>query len=287
MPAVCSGSFKFQYGGSVHDAERMKNARELHPTNSYQKMLQEYDLREIDAQDRCNLFCRKYMARLSWVLQTIQRELPPGSLVLEVGCSQANASLLLAEQGYRCISLDIRPEALKYARSKHTGGSFYPVAGSAERLPFASEQFNGVVGGELLEHCGNPEAIVRHCAEVVEPGGVAVFTTPNGEYVGCKEPRYDPNKLVESALSQRQFGPVGADHLFALTSSSLKQILKAGGLDVMYCGYVGSVIYSDKYFPLKRIMPVSWIDRLSRLVNHLPGLNRLLSYTLVAMARKP
>ncbi len=90
----------------------MKDARELHPTNSYQKMLQEYDLREIDAQYRRSLFHRKYMARLGWVLQTVQRELTPGSTVLEVGCSQANASLLLAEQGYRCIGLDIRPEAL-------------------------------------------------------------------------------------------------------------------------------------------------------------------------------
>jgi len=72
----------------------MRDARELHPTNSYQKLLQEYDLREIDAQDRRSLFHRKYMARPEWVLQTIQRELPPGSLVLEVGCSQANASLL-------------------------------------------------------------------------------------------------------------------------------------------------------------------------------------------------
>jgi len=51
--------------------------------------------------------------------------------VLEVGCSQANASLLLAEQGYRCIGLDIRPEALGYASSKHTDGRFYPVSGSA------------------------------------------------------------------------------------------------------------------------------------------------------------
>ena len=79
----------------------MRDARQLHPANSYQKLLHEYDLREIDAQDRHSLLHRKYMARLGWVLQTVQRELAPGSTVLDVGCSQANASLLLAEQGYR------------------------------------------------------------------------------------------------------------------------------------------------------------------------------------------
>ena len=99
------------------------------------------------------------MVRLNWVLQTIQRELSPGSLILEVGCAQANASLLLAERGYRCLGLDIRPEALQYARSKHTGGSFYPVAGSADHLPLASGQIDSVVIGEMLEHCAQPSMI--------------------------------------------------------------------------------------------------------------------------------
>jgi len=53
----------------------MRDARQLHPTDPYQKLLQEYDLREIDAEDRHSLFHRKYMARLDWVLRAIQREL--------------------------------------------------------------------------------------------------------------------------------------------------------------------------------------------------------------------
>ncbi len=264
----------------------MRNARELHPTNSYQKLLQEYDLREIDAQDRRSLFHRKYMARLSWVLQTVQRELGPGSTVLEVGCSQANASLLLAEQGYRCISLDIRPEALTYALSKHTNGSFCPIAGSAESLPFASKQFDGIIVGELLEHCANPAAIARRCVQLLKPCGIAVFTTPNGQYIASKEPLYELCRGADSSLVRRQFGPAGDDHLFAFALSSFKQVLEAADLDIIYSGYVGSVVYSDRYFPLKPIMSPAWLDRLSRLVNCLPGLNRLLSYTLVAVARK-
>ncbi len=263
----------------------MRNARQLHPTDSYQKLLQEYDLREIDARDRRSLFHRKYMARLGWVLQTVQQELAPGSTVLEVGCSQANASLLLAEQGYRCISLDIRPEALRYALSKHTDGCFYPVAGSAEHLPFASEQIDGIIMGEVMEHCGQPTAVVRACTQLVRSRGIVVITTPNGEYLGLHDPVYRPEAERDAQLRRYQF--LRDTHVFTFTPPRLRKLLTSCGLEVMECEYVGSVVYSDRYFPLKRIMSPAWLDRLSRLVTHLPGLNRLLSYTLVAVARKP
>jgi len=263
----------------------MRDARQLHPTNCYQKLLQEYDLREIDAQDRRGLFHRKYMTRLDWVLKTVRRELPPGSLVLEVGCSQANASLLLAEQGYRCIGLDIRREALTYALSKYTDGSFYPVAGSAEYLPFASEQIDGIIIAELLEHCAQPTAVVRACMQLVRSGGIVVLTTPNGEYLGLHDPLYRPEAECDAQLQRYQF--LRDTHVFTFTPSRLRKLLASCGLEVVECEYVGSVVYSDRHFPLKRIMPVGWIDRLSGWVNRLPRLNRLLSYALVAVARKP
>lgn len=263
----------------------MRDARQLRPANSYQKLLQEYDLREIDARDRHSLFHRKYMARLGWVLQTVQRELTPGSTVLEVGCSQANVSLLLAEQGYRCVGLDIRPEALRYALSKHTDGRFYPVASSAEHLPFASEQVDGVIIGEVLEHCAQPTAIIRACMELVRSGGIVVITTPNGEYVGLHDPLYRPEAERDAQLQRYQF--LRDTHVFTFTPPRLRKLLTSCGLEVVECEYVGSVVYSDRYSPLKRIMSPARLDRLSRLVNYLPGLNRLLSYTLVAVARKP
>jgi len=263
----------------------MRDARQLYPTDPYQRLLQQYDLREIDARDRRSLLHRKYMARLGWVLQTVRRELAPDSTLLEVGCSQANASLLLAEQGYRCIGLDIRPQALAYALCKHTEGRFYAVVGSAERLPFASGQLDGIIIGEMLEHCAQPTAIIRGCVELVRSGGIVVITTPNGQYLGLHDPLYRPETERDAQVQRYQF--LRDTHVFTFTALSLRELLTSCGLEVMEYEYVGSVVYSDRYFPLKRIMTVAWLDRLSRWINHLPGLNRLLSYTLVAVARKP
>jgi len=205
--------------------------------------------------------------------------------VLEVGCSQANISLLLAEQGYRCIALDIRLEALGYALCKYTDGPFYPVVGSAERLPFASEQLDGIIIGEMLEHCAQPTTIIGACMELVRSGGIMVITTPNGQYTGLHDPLYRPEDERDAQLQRYQF--LRDTHVFTFTAPRLRKLLASCGLTVVECDYVGSVVYSDAYSPLKRIMSATWLDRLSRLVNQVPGLNRLLSYTLVAVARKP
>jgi len=265
----------------------MKSAADLNPSDPYQRLLQEYDLREIDSNDARSLFHRKYMARLRWVVGTVQRQLAPGSIVLEVGCSQANASLLLAERGYRAVGLDIRPKALGYALSKHTDGPFFVVAGSAAHLPVSNQQVDGIILGELLEHCADPVGIVRECSKALAPGGIAVLTTPNGQYIGSTEPLYRPDSQGNASLAQQQFGAAGDDHLFAFTLPSLKQVLAAAGLQPGACGYVGSAIYSDRLSPLKRLLPLRWLGGLSTWISSTPGLNRWLSYSLVAVARKP
>ena len=263
----------------------MKSARHLAPTGPYQERLREFDLREIDAEDRRSLFHRKYMARLTRVMGIIQRELPPGSRVLEVGCSQANASLLLAERGYLSIGLDIRPAALQYARSKYEHGEFHCVTGSAEALPLAADSLDVVIIGELLEHCAQPVAIIHECMRPIRTGGILVITTPNGGYVGLRhDPRYRPDVPPEDELAQRQFLP--DTHVGTFTRASLWHLLAAAGLEVLHCAYVGSALYSDRFSPLKRLFSPERLDALSHLLNRLPGLNHLFSYTLVAVARK-
>ncbi len=137
----------------------------------------------------------------------------------------------------------------------------------------------------MLEHCAQPTAIIRACVRLVGSGGIVVVTTPNGEYIGLHDPLYRPETERDAQLRRYQF--LRDIHVFTFTPPHLRKLLTSCGLEVVECEYVGSVVYSDRYFPLKRFMTVAWLDRLSRWINHLPGLNRLLSYTLVAVARKP
>ena len=53
------------------------------------------------------------------------------------------------------------------------------VCGDAMRLPFRSGTFETVVASEIIEHVGNPEAMMSECARVLAPGGTLIVTTPN------------------------------------------------------------------------------------------------------------
>ena len=262
----------------------MKSAHNLEPSDPDQKLLRDYDLREIDAADPRSRFHRKYVARLRRIVQAVTAALPPGAIVLDVGCSQANASLLLAEQGYCPVGVDIRRGALQYALSKHERGWFRCVVGSAARLPFRAGQVDAVILGEMLEHCADPVRVLDECLRPLKPGGLLVVTTPNARYLGGHDTPYTPAQPASVELAQRQFLP--DTHVFVFTRAQLRRLLRRGGLEVLTCGYEGSLVYSDRLSLFKRFLAPAQLDSLSRLLNHLPVLNALLSYTLVAVARK-
>ena len=113
-----------------------------------------------------------------------------------------------------------------------------------------------------------------------------MISTPNGQYLGSDQPLYRPDLRPAEELGRRQFGPAGADHLFAFSREALIKLLRGCGLQIVCCGYTGSVVYSDKLRLLKHLLPRRWLELLSALVNKVPWLNRLLSYTLVAICRR-
>lgn len=264
----------------------MKPAGALQPTCAHHKLLQAYDLREIDCPDPRAAFRRKYLARLEAVVQTALRLTDPAGRVLEVGCAQANAGLLLAEAARLVLALDLLPEALTYARAKYERGVFLLAAGSAERLPVREGTFDCVLLGELLEHCADPPAIVAEAVRALRPGGYLLITTPNGQYLRSRLPLYRAETGAAESLRARQFGPEGSDHLFAFTQGSLRQLLRAAGLGAISVRYLGSALCSDRWRGLQRLLPASWPPRLGRMLNRVPGVGWRLAPTLFAVAQK-
>ena len=263
----------------------MKHARAVACTCAHHRLLQIYDLREIDSADPWEVFHLKYRARLEAMVQTARRLAGPGGSVLEVGCSQANAGLLLAEAGLTVLAIDLLPDALTYARAKHEQGAFHVAAASAEALPVRGGQFDCVLLGELLEHCAEPAAIVAEAARVLRPGGHLLVTTPNGEYGSSDLPPYRPG-LPDERLRARQFGAEGADHLFAFTRQSLRQLLSGADLRPVGCAYLGSALFSNRLGRFKRLLSPTGLQRLARTLNRLPAWGRRYAPTLFAIAQK-
>lgn len=108
--------------------------------------------------------------------QILLLNLKRGMKILEVGCGIGTLSFDIAKlvlpKG-RIVGLDISEKLLKIAReeAKFKGiTNFLPKKGYAEKMPFADNQFNGVVSRYLLQHSRSPLRILKEMKRVAKDG---------------------------------------------------------------------------------------------------------------------
>ncbi len=111
--------------------------------------------------------------------------LGPGT-VLDLGCGVGHSYHLLAPR--ETVGVDIDAAAL-------AGQDRRTVAADMRELPFAADSFASVVSVQSVEHVPDPERVVAEVARVLEPGGVAVFITPNRLTLGRPDEIIDPVPL--------------------------------------------------------------------------------------------
>jgi 2-polyprenyl-6-hydroxyphenyl methylase/3-demethylubiquinone-9 3-methyltransferase len=104
-----------------------------------------------------------------------------GRLVLDAGCGGGLVARELAAAGAEVVGVDRSLGSLGVARraAGRSIGSFCPVQGRLERLPFAGGSFDAVVAADVLEHLPDLPAAVAELARVLAPGGGFVFDTVN------------------------------------------------------------------------------------------------------------
>lgn len=132
-------------------------------------------------------------------------------LVLDLGCGVGHSYHLLEPR--ETIGVDIDPGALE-------GQERETVVADMRDLPFEDGRFGSVLSVQSLEHVPNPEKVLEEVARVLEPGGIAVFVTPNRLTLGRPDEIIDPYHYVEfdhdelRRLCQRSFERVEVRGLF-------------------------------------------------------------------------
>jgi spore maturation protein CgeB/2-polyprenyl-3-methyl-5-hydroxy-6-metoxy-1,4-benzoquinol methylase len=109
-----------------------------------------------------------------------------GNDVLDVGCSQGIASLLLGKEGYKVLGLDIDADTIDYAcralaeqpSSVQENVTFKRIEPGA--LPVGDESFDTVLLGEILEHLACPAKMLSEVRRVLRPKGKVIITVPFG-----------------------------------------------------------------------------------------------------------
>jgi len=109
-----------------------------------------------------------------------------GPRVLDLGCSQGVAAVILAREGCEVVGLDIEEETIRTAREAL--GDEPPdvqrrvefVVGDAYQVEFEPGSFDSVVLGEVLEHLAQPERLLERVATWLRQEGRLAISVPLG-----------------------------------------------------------------------------------------------------------
>jgi 2-polyprenyl-3-methyl-5-hydroxy-6-metoxy-1,4-benzoquinol methylase len=185
-----------------------------------------------------------------------------GKRVGDFACAQGNFGLLLAEKGYDVTAVDINKEFLEYAKKKYTHGKFETRL--ANLMDFRAETpFDCVLAGEVIEHVARPDLLLASAAANLNPGGILIVTTPNGNVYSANLPTFSQVKDFD-ALIPKQFH--WGDHLFLYTLEELETLFKTAGFDVIFqekyhSSYVSQIKAIRYLFPLRMLR---WWERKTR-----------------------
>lgn len=151
----------------------------------------------------------RHEMRYDLVADDVRKHLPPGGVVLDVGCGSALVADRIRDMDATYIGFDFGGHHIEYAAKKYADitdrnlrAAF--ARGDAQLIPFADKSVDVVVLSEVIEHLLQPELAVWEISRVLKPGGVLVMTTNNASEVPLRSPLSHPLAWLEKA--------VGADH---------------------------------------------------------------------------
>ena len=104
----------------------------------------------------------------------VVRHFPRETRLLDVGCGAG----WLGEHFERYTGVDVSAEAVAAARSR---GLEALQVEPGRRLPFEDGSFDGVVLKDVLEHVGDPVALVSDVQRVLRPGGRVFASSPDAQ----------------------------------------------------------------------------------------------------------
>ena len=102
-----------------------------------------------------------------------------GKRVADIGCGAGLLAEPLARLGATVTAIDAAPEniAVAAAHAADQGLSIDYRCGGVEAL--AGESFDMVTSMEVIEHVADPAPFVAGLAELLQPGGLMILSTPN------------------------------------------------------------------------------------------------------------
>ncbi len=139
-------------------------------------------------------------------LRFLDRWLPPGGRVLDVGCGTGHYCRELAQTGRDCLGIDLDPGMIDQAERSHPEGAFR-ILGMEDVGVLPAEGFTGIFCiGNVLPHLPSSRlsAFLMDVKQLLAPGGVWIFQTVNFDPILTRSDHVFP---------ERNLGPEGLKFL--------------------------------------------------------------------------
>ena len=104
-----------------------------------------------------------------------------GLSLLDIGCGGGLICEPMCRLGAQVTGVDASSKNVKVAalHARQMGLTIHYRAATAEQLLAEKQQFQVVLALEIIEHVTDPQAFIRHCSQLVKPGGLLIMSTLN------------------------------------------------------------------------------------------------------------
>lgn len=122
-------------------------------------------------------FQKEVVKRIEWICNNSK-----GERILDVGCSQGIATILLGEKGKNVVGIDKEKECIEYAERDKKDRKLGKIKFLCDDFLTYNfdEKFDCIIMGEVLEHIYNPGLFLDKCKNLLEDDGRLIVTVPFG-----------------------------------------------------------------------------------------------------------
>lgn len=106
----------------------------------------------------------------------------PPLLAFDLGCGSGATAHMLSGLGFEVTGIDPSESGIELARKAYPKCRF-EIGSAYEDMGALYGRFALVVSLEVVEHCYNPRTFARTLFNLVEPGGIAIVSTPYHAYL--------------------------------------------------------------------------------------------------------
>ncbi len=203
-----------------------------------------------------------YVKRFNTMIDLIQKHVPKGARILDLGSAQCNYALTLAELGYKVTAVDINEEFLEYAKMKYEFGEIEFVALSFMDFK-RKDSFDCVLCGEIIEHLAYPKDLLTLANYNLREKGFLFLSTPDGNEFGSTLQTFSQIECFD-VFEGKQFH--WGDHTFLFTEKELRSLGCESGFKTIYSKGIISQ-YSTQIKAIRYLLPFKLLEMIDDLTS--------------------